>query len=128
MYLTADTDADKATAWLSRDLADEFDRALADRELEYRAYVAMFDHGVAPELVNTVYRVITGLSAAGGAAAIARAIHLVLHRNDGKKVKLLLDDGRSLEAEGLSLQEVQQLVEDLRKPAEPEEESDATVP
>jgi hypothetical protein len=126
IYLSEDPSPDSLEVWISEELVDEFDASLAKAGFEFGAVEAQFVADVDPALFEAVGRAIECLSAAGGLAGVARIISLFLHRNDGKKVKLLLDDGSEIETAGLSIAEVQKLVEDLVQspPGEPNSGTD----
>lgn len=125
IYLSEDPFPD-LSVWISEELVDEFDASLAEAGFEVDSIDAQFLADADPALFEAVGRGIQVLSAAGGLAALARIISLIIHRNDGKKVKLLLDDGSVIETEGASIAEVQKLVEDLMQHAheEPSSETD----
>jgi hypothetical protein len=126
IYLSEEDPFPDLAVWISEELVDEFDASLAEAGFEFGAVEAQFVADADPALFEAVGRGIQGLSAAGGLAAFARIISLFLHRNDGKKAKLLLGDGSEIETEGYSIAEVQKLVEDLVQspPGEPNSGTD----
>jgi hypothetical protein len=127
IYLTKGPTLDQAWLWITEDLSAELDRALDAAHLGHTPFRAMFAPGLDPALYDAVGRAISGLSAAGAVAALARIIHLVIHRNDAKEVNLALDDGRILESAGLSLDDIQHLLEHLPDSQEPTETQQSEI-